>query len=369
VDFMDALKRSLKSGKRTRLKMLPKRKRRPAKRKPAAMPPKKAKAIKKKASKKTNTKKAATKAARKKPAAKVAEASNNSPTMVAGVTLSHPDKVLYPEQDLTKLDLATYYEQISAWMLPQVVGRPISLVRCPAGEGKACFFQRHAGSGNSKAIREFKVAGKGDGQAFITIDDVEGLVALVQMGVLEIHAWGARADKPDLPDRIVFDFDPHEDVSWSRIKGAALEMRRRLSDIKLESFLKTTGGKGLHVVVPIARKPDWDTVKSFAHAMAQLMADDMPKFFTTNSRKAERVGRIFIDYLRNDQTASAIAPYSTRARQGAPVSVPLGWDELEKLAGPNSFMTSSVLRRIKTLKADPWKDIDKLPQRLPALPK
>ena len=286
---------------------------------------------------------------------------------VADVALSHPDKVLFAEQDLTKLDLAAYYEQIAPWMLPHVAGRPISLVRCPAGEGKACFFQRHAGKGRAKGIRDIKVAGKGDGKAFITIDDVQGLISLVQMGVLEIHVWGCRADKPALPDRIVFDFDPHQDVPWARIKGAALEMRERLRDIKLESFLKTTGGKGLHVVVPIDRKPTWATAKNFARAMALLMADDTPALYTTNSRKAERTGRIFIDYLRNDQTASAVAPYSTRARKGAPIAVALAWDELKKLRSPNSFSVASVLARRKRLKADPWKAIENLRQTLPML--
>jgi bifunctional non-homologous end joining protein LigD len=177
----------------------------------------------------------------RKPAKDDVSASN----VIAGVTLSHPDKVLFPEQDLTKADLAAYYEQIAPWMLAHVAGRPISLVRCPAGEWKACFFQRHAGAGNVTAILEVKIAGKGDGKAFITIDNVEGLITLVQMSVLEVHVWGCRADKPAQLDRIVFDFDPNEDVPWAKIKGAAVEMRQRLKDLKLESFLKTTGGKGM----------------------------------------------------------------------------------------------------------------------------
>lgn len=143
---------------------------------------------------------------------KSAEPAEDGSSTIANVTHSHPDKVLFPEQNLTKVDLANYYQQAATWMLPHVAGRPISLLRCPAGEGKPCFFQRHAGAGNAKAIREIKIAGKGDGHAFITIDDVEGLTSLVQMGVLEIHVWGCRAGKPSLPDRIVFDFDPHEDV-------------------------------------------------------------------------------------------------------------------------------------------------------------
>ena len=289
------------------------------------------------------------------------------PNVIAGVALTHPDKVLYPEQNVTKQDLAEYYEQVADWMLPHVAGRPISLVRCPAGEGKKCFFQRHSGEGKAKAIRDIDIDVKGDSRAYITIDDLAGLISLVQMGVLEIHVWGARADKPDQPDRIVFDFDPHEDVPWSRVKDAALEMHQRLKDLKLESFLKTTGGKGLHVVAPITRKPDWPAVKSFAHGIALQMANDAPKLFTTNSRKAERTGRIFIDYLRNDKTASAIAPYSTRAREGAPIAVPLAWDELAKLPSAHSFTIATVEKRLKALKNDPWKDIENLRQSLPKL--
>jgi bifunctional non-homologous end joining protein LigD len=289
------------------------------------------------------------------------------PNVIAGVALTHPDKVLYPDQNVTKQDLAEYYEQVASWMLPHVAGRPISLVRCPAGEGKKCFFQRHSGEGKAKAIREFIVDVKGDSRAYITIDDLGGLISLVQMGVLEIHVWGARADKPDQPDRIVFDFDPHEDVPWETVKDAAREMRQRLTTLKLESFLKTTGGKGLHVVAPITRKPDWPAVKDFAHKVALEMAADAPKLFTTNSRKAERTGRIFIDYLRNDKTASAIAPYSTRAREGAPIAVPLAWDELARLPSAHSFTIATVEKRLKARKSDPWKDIENLRQSLPKL--
>jgi bifunctional non-homologous end joining protein LigD len=287
------------------------------------------------------------------------------PNVIAGVALTHPEKVLYPEQNLTKQDLAEYYEQVAGWMLPHVAGRPISLVRFPAGEGKPCFFQRHGGEGKAKAIHEVDI--DVDSRAYITIDNLEGLISLVQMGVLEIHVWGCRADKADQPDRIVFDFDPHEDVPWETVKDAAREMRQRLKKLELESFLKTTGGKGLHVVAPIARKPDWPTVKDFAHKLAQQMAGDAPELFTTNSRKAERKGRIFIDYLRNDKTASAIAPYSTRAREGASIAVPLAWEELAKLPNAHSFTIERVEKRLKALKSDPWKDIEDLRQSLPKL--
>ena len=177
--------------------------------------------------------------------------------------------------------------------------------------------------------------------------------------------WGARADRSDRPDRIVFDFDPHEDVPWIKVKDAASEMRQRLKDIGLESFLKATGGKGLHVVAPIDRKPDWRAVKEFARKIADEMARDAPGSFTTNSRKAKRVNRIFIDYLRNDVAASAAAPYSTRARPGAPIAVPLQWDGLGALKSGHAFTIENIGRRLKTLRADPWKRMETLRQRLP----
>ena len=226
---------------------------------------------------------------------------------VAGVRLTHPDKVLYPEQGITKQDLADYYLAVAERMLPHVARRPLTLVRCPAGSEKKCFYQRHAGSGVPGELDEVQIAGFAE--PYLYIKDSAGLIALVQMGVLEIHPWGARIDRPDRPDRIVFDLDPGEGLDFAAVAAAAQEVRARLARLGLVPFAKTTGGKGMHVVVPIARRHTWPAVKAFAKATAEAMAKDAPERYLTRIAKAERKGRIFIDYLRNDPTSTAVAPY------------------------------------------------------------
>jgi len=282
-----------------------------------------------------------------------------------GVRLSHPDRVLYPEQGITKRDLAQYYLAVATWMLPHVARRPISLVRCPAGQEKQCFFQRHVGSGVPSQLGEVAVPGFGDAEPFLYIKDAAGLVALVQMGVLEIHPWGAQIDRPDRPDRVIFDLDPGEGVPFADVVAAAKELRTALTRLELTSFVKTTGGKGLHVVVPIARRYDWPAVKSWAKAFAEAIADAAPDRYLIRMAKAERRGRIFIDYLRNDATSSAVAPYSTRARSGAPVATPLAWRELGPKLAPAAFTVATVPARLKKLKRDPWAEMSGLAQRLP----
>jgi bifunctional non-homologous end joining protein LigD len=282
-----------------------------------------------------------------------------------GVRLSHPDRVLYPEQGITKRDLALYYLAVATWMLPHVARRPISLVRCPAGQEKHCFFQRHAGSGVPSQLGEVAVPGFGDAEPFLYIKDAAGLVALVQMGVLEIHPWGAQIDRPDRPDRVIFDLDPGEGVAFAEVVAGAKELRTALTRLELASFVKTTGGKGLHVVVPIARRYDWASVKSWAKAFAEAIAEAAPDRYLIRMAKAERRGRIFIDYLRNDATSSAVAPYSTRARPGAPVATPLAWRELGPKLTPSSFTVETVPARLKKLKRDPWAEMNGLAQRLP----
>ena len=282
-------------------------------------------------------------------------------TAIAGVELSNPDKVLYPEQNVTKGDLAEYYVTVADWILPHVADRPITLVRCPTGRQKKCFYQRHAGSGVPEAVGT--VAIPGFEEAYLVIRDVRGLVSLVQMGVLEIHPWQARAETPDRPDRIVFDFDPGEDVEFERVIAAAREVRERLRQVGLESVCKTTGGKGLHVVVPIAPDPDWGGVKAFARAVAERMSADAPDRFTSKIAKSIRKGRILVDYLRNDPTSTAVAPYSTRARPGAPVATPVTWEELEDL-DPARFDLRTVPERLRGLNADPWADLPRVRQSL-----
>jgi bifunctional non-homologous end joining protein LigD len=282
---------------------------------------------------------------------------------VAGVTLTHPDKVLYAEQGITKQDLADYYMAVADRMLAHVAQRPLTLVRCPAGSEKKCFYQRHAGSGVPDQLGEVKIAGFAE--PYLYIKDASGLVALVQMGVLEIHPWGARIDRPDRPDRIVFDLDPGDGLAFADVAQAAQEVRARLEAQGLAAFAKTTGGKGMHVVVPIARRHTWQAVKAFAKATAEAMAADAPRRFLTRIAKAERAGRIFVDYLRNDPTATAIGPYSTRARAGAPVALPVAWDEVTPTLDPTAFTVASVPRRIAEAR-DPWADIAK---HAPALPR
>ena len=281
---------------------------------------------------------------------------------VEGVRLSDPEKVLYPEQGITKHALADYYRAVADWILPHVARRPISLVRCPAGRQKKCFFQRHAGSGVPTELSEIAIAGFEE--PYLYIRDERGLIALVQIGVLEIHPWGALIDRPDRPDRVIFDLDPGEGLGFADVMQAARDVRDTLKRRDLQSFVKTTGGKGLHVVVPIARRHGWAEVKRWAKAVATGMAADAPQRYLTRIAKAERKGRIFIDYLRNDPTSTAIAPYSTRARVGAPVATPLDWDELTARLDPAGFTIATVPGRLARLKADPWREMAGLRQRL-----
>lgn len=287
---------------------------------------------------------------------------------IHGVALTHPDKVLYPEQGTTKRALAEYYESIADWILPHVRLRPISLVRCPAGRAHKCFFQRHAGSGIPPEIREIEIAGFEQSGAYLYLTNTAGLVALVQMGVLEIHPWGCRTDRPDRPDRITFDLDPGEGLAFRDVIAGANDVRDFLASMNLKSFVKTTGGKGLHVQLPIARRYSWPEAKGFAKRAAELIAAGAPDRYLTRIAKAERKRRIFIDYLRNDPTSTSVGAYSTRARPGAPVSTPVHWDELTATFDPAKFDVVSVPQRLQRLRANPWPEFEKLNQMLPKFP-
>ena len=288
---------------------------------------------------------------------------------VEGVRLTSPDKVLFPEQGITKLALADYYCRVATHMLPHVTKRPISLVRCPEGRQRKCFFQRHAGSGVPREVSEVQIEGFEESGAYLFIRDVRGLIALVQMGVLEIHPWGSRIDRPLRPDRIVFDLDPGEGLQFRDVVAAALDVRKALVGVQLVSFVKTTGGKGLHVEVPIERRYEWPAAKAFAKATAEAIAADAPHRFLTKIPKAQRKGRFFIDYLRNDPTATSIAAYSTRAKTGAPVATPLDWSELTPRLDPTTFDIFSVPERLVRIGKDPWFAFNGLRQRLPAPPR
>jgi len=284
---------------------------------------------------------------------------------IAGMRLTHPDKILYPEAKLTKRDVARYLDAVAERMLAHLAGRPVSLMRCPDGQGAACFFQRHAGMGLSEAIGRFDLKGaRGGTKEYLSITDKTGLLAAAQLGVLEFHIWGVHTDDVTRPDRLVFDLDPDPTVGFAAVARAALEVRDALDALGLKSFALLTGGKGVHVVVPLARRQDWPTVKCFARALAERFVAEAPDRYVATMRKEKRKGRIFIDYFRNDLTASAIAPYSPRARAGASVAWPVSWAELAKANAADSITIKTAHQRLA--KPDPWPDYAKMRQYLSA---
>jgi bifunctional non-homologous end joining protein LigD len=301
---------------------------------------------------------------RTKTVAKTKSAESNY--VVAGIKLTSPDKVLYPEQGITKLDLARYYEQISERALSELVNRPLVLVRCPEGRQKECFYQKHPGAGVTDQLRQIPVREKTRNEKYLVADDIAGVVSLVQMGVLEIHAWGCRADRIEQPDRLIFDLDPDPTVKFDRLVESAFQVREFLAALDLRSFVKTTGGKGLHVVVPIARKLDWDDVKEFTKQVATAIVQADPDRYTANMSKKARTGKVFIDYLRNGRGASAIVPYSTRAREGCPVAMPVDWSELKTLKAANQFTIRNSIQRLKRQRNDPWAELATLRQPITA---
>ncbi|MEO6326546.1 MAG: DNA ligase D [Thermoanaerobaculia bacterium] len=287
---------------------------------------------------------------------------------VAGVTLTHPDRVVYPDQGATKRDLALYYEAVHTWMLPHLVGRPATLVRCPEGLGSPCFYQKHTGFGVPKTVRRISIQEKNKVDEYLVVDDLPGIVGLVQIGILEIHTWNSTADALETPDRIVFDLDPDPTVTFKKVIDTARRLRARMQELGLESFVKTTGGKGLHVVVPFVPELSWDDCAEFSRRIVGELETHRPNEYTTNMSKAKRTGKIFLDYLRNIRGATSVAAYSTRARPAAPVSVPLAWDELTSKLSADTFTMRNVPRRLSRLKADPWARAFTVKQRLaPAL--
>ena len=282
------------------------------------------------------------------------------------VKLTHPDRLYWPDAGVTKEGLADYYAEVWRFMAPFIVARPLSLVRCPEGISGQCFFQKHAWKGVNRTIHLVADPKDPSGDQILTIDDLDGLIGLVQAGVLEIHPWGSTMAALEQPDIITMDLDPADDVAWPDIIAAAREVRERMKALGLPSFVKTSGGKGLHVVVPLVPAADWEAVKRFTKAMADDMATDSPERYVSVVTKSKRQGKILVDYLRNGRGATAVAPYSTRARAGAPVAMPLAWDELGDGLGPAYFTAINATTRLSQQHDDPWADFRRMAVPLPA---
>ena len=291
-------------------------------------------------------------------------AAGREASVVGGVNITSGERVIYPDPPVTKLDVARYYELAAEWLLPHVVNRPLSTVRCPGGLSSACFFQKHVGETLPPPILAVPVREK-DGEAkYISIADVEGLLTLVQFGVIELHPWGSRVDDVERPDLITFDLDPGPDVTFDVVKAAALRVRELLQEIGLESFLKTSGGKGLHINVPLQPKADWDQVKAFAGAVVARMVQQEPALYIGTMTKAKRVGKIFVDFFRNGRGATSVAPYSLRSRPGAAISMPVRWNQIAELTSPDQFRLPAAAKQLAARRSDPWKEFFTVRQSL-----
>jgi bifunctional non-homologous end joining protein LigD len=282
---------------------------------------------------------------------------------VAGVGISHPDRLFFPAVPATKIDLARYYDAIAEWVLPHLVDRPLTLVRCPAGvsarsSGNApgeCFYMKHSQVWAPAAIRRVRIREKTKIGDYLIVDTIAALVGLVQMGVLEVHTWNSQFADVEHPNRIVIDLDPGPRVGWPAVVRAARLVRELLEALHLESFVKTTGGRGVHIVVPLQPRADWAGCLAFARAFAETLVRQQADIFTAEFAKAGREGKILVDYLRNNRTNTSVAAYSTRAKPQAPVSVPLAWRELTAAKTPDRFTMATVPGRLARLRADPWK--------------
>jgi len=284
--------------------------------------------------------------------------------VVAGIRISSPEDVVYPGYGVTKLDLARYYESVADWVLPYLERRPLTLVRCPQGQSRRCFFQKHMGGAMPKAVHGVKIKEKAGTDTYLAVRDIAGVIALVQFRVLEFHPWPAREDKIERPDMLVFDLDPGEGLDWKAVVQGAKDARDCLEALGLQTFLRTSGGKGLHVCAPLARRNTWDELKEFAHGVADTMVRAAPDRYTANMSKAKRRGKIFVDYLRNQRGATAVASYSTRARTGAPIAVPLAWDELSIKLKPDKYTVENIHKRLTRGFKDPWKDFFQVKQSI-----
>jgi len=271
---------------------------------------------------------------------------------LSGIAITHPDRVISETGRVAKGELAEYYAGVAAFILPHIARHPLSLLRCPSGIDSKCFFQRNPAKGLGADVKTFEFTHNGKKFEYLFIENEKGLLEIIQMGAIELHPWGASIDTIDYPDRMIFDLDPAPDVPFEAVKLAAQDLRQRLQSKGLESALKCTGGKGLHVIVPLAGKDKWPAVKSFAASMAAEMVTAAPEAYIVTMSKAKRTAKIFIDYLRNDYTATAIADYGVRARPGAPVAMPVDWKELKSLQSASQFTMKDVLKRLRSKKPE-----------------
>jgi bifunctional non-homologous end joining protein LigD len=296
----------------------------------------------------------------RKPASRSRDAGRRSPDgdesspAVAGIRISHPDRLIYPDLRISKIQLAQYYERIAQWIVPHVAGRPLTLVHCPAGIAAPCNFLKHAKAWGPNALRRVRIQEKTKVGEYLVADSIEAVVSLAQMGVVEIHTWNSTADDVDRPNRLVWDLDPGPQVSWKRVVKAAELVRDVLKTLNLRSWVKTTGGRGLHVVVPLKRTRTVTECLDFSRAVSEAIAKTDPGAYTTAFPKARRERQILIDYLRNNRTNTSVCAFSPRARPGATVSLPLGWHDLDE--PPDRWTLLTVPRRLDRLRADPWKD-------------
>lgn len=283
------------------------------------------------------------------------------------IRLSHPDKILFSEAKVTKQDLAHYYEEIQSFILPLVINRPLAIVRCPSGDKGNCFFQKHLNKKNDdQGLLHVCVKEKNKTINGMFIKDLDGLIELAQMGTLEIHAWGARIDRLDRPDMVTFDLDPDPNISWKKMVDTAFMIREYLQELGLVSFLKTTGGKGLHITAPIKRLYEWEDVMHFAKAFSHSIVSQYPSDYVATMTKSKRKGKIFIDYFRNNRGSTAIIPYSTRANPKGTIAIPLRWDELNTKLKSDKYHLKNVLKRLNVID-DPWKDFYLMKQKLPKI--
>jgi bifunctional non-homologous end joining protein LigD len=306
------------------------------------------------------------KVAAKKTAAKKAAAKKTADKAeVDGVKISHPDRVIDKSSGYKKIDVVEYYAAVAEWMLPHLKDRPVSLVRAPEDIGGELFFQKHSAKLAIPHITQHADIDPGH-PPLLTIESQKALVGTAQMGSIELHTWNALASNIEKPDRMVFDLDPGEGVGWKRMVEAATLTRDLLTELGLESFCKTSGGKGLHVIVPLAKQAGWDDMKDFSQAVAQHMASTLPKLFSAKMGMQNRKGKIFIDYLRNNRGSSTVAAFSLRARSGLGASMPVAWDELGEITSGDQWNIGNVMERMNAMRGDPWQGYGKLRQRMTA---